>query len=154
MILYLDTTERDSFTLAWVTRQGIEYQKTVPSVRAHAEKLLKAINTLLNPSPSQGEVGLPASGGVRVGGVKKIKGIAVVKGPGSFTSLRIGIATANALGFALGVPVLGLSKPLTGTKAEIGKLLKSLSSGKKMTFVLPKYGRAPYITTPPSPSPY
>jgi len=40
-----------------------------------------------------------------------IKGVIVVKGPGSFTSLRIGVSVANALGYALGVPVAGVEKP-------------------------------------------
>lgn len=131
MILYLDTTERDSFTLAWVGKQGTEYQKSVLSVRAHAEKLLKAVDTLLRSVKKS---------------KKDIKAIAVVKGPGSFTSLRIGISTANALGFALRVPVAGLVKPLTGSKTEISKLIKGLSAGKRLTIVLPKYGSAPHIT--------
>lgn len=33
----------------------------------------------------------------------------VVKGPGAFTSLRVGIVAANAIAFALNVPIYGLS---------------------------------------------
>lgn len=36
-----------------------------------------------------------------------LKGIEVEKGPGSFTGLRVGVSVANALGFALGIPVNG-----------------------------------------------
>ncbi|MBI4153549.1 tRNA (adenosine(37)-N6)-threonylcarbamoyltransferase complex dimerization subunit type 1 TsaB [Candidatus Woesebacteria bacterium] len=38
---------------------------------------------------------------------EKIKGIEVNTGPGSFTGLRVGISVANALGWALGIPVNG-----------------------------------------------
>ncbi len=38
---------------------------------------------------------------------KDIKEIAVEAGPGSFTGLRVGVAVANALGFALGILVNG-----------------------------------------------
>lgn len=41
--------------------------------------------------------------------------IRVETGPGSFTGLRVGISIANALGFALNIPVNGM--PL-GTSAE------------------------------------
>ena len=34
-----------------------------------------------------------------------LKGIEVDTGPGSFTGLRVGVSVANALGFALGIPV-------------------------------------------------
>lgn len=34
-----------------------------------------------------------------------LKGIEVATGPGSFTGLRVGVSVANALGFALEIPV-------------------------------------------------
>jgi len=39
--------------------------------------------------------------------LEALKGIEVETGPGSFTGLRVGVAVANALGFALGIPVNG-----------------------------------------------
>lgn len=36
-----------------------------------------------------------------------LKGIEVETGPGSFTGLRVGVSVANALAFALGIPVNG-----------------------------------------------
>lgn len=38
---------------------------------------------------------------------KDISEIVVATGPGSFTGLRVGVSVANALGWALGVPVNG-----------------------------------------------
>lgn len=38
---------------------------------------------------------------------KDLKGIEVETGPGSFTGLKVGASVANALGFALDIPVNG-----------------------------------------------
>ncbi len=38
---------------------------------------------------------------------KDLEGIEVETGPGSFTGLRVGVSVANALGFALGIPING-----------------------------------------------
>lgn len=39
--------------------------------------------------------------------LRTIKGIEVETGPGSFTGIRVGVAVANSLGFALNIPVNG-----------------------------------------------
>lgn len=41
--------------------------------------------------------------------LKDIKGIVVALGPGSFTGIRVGVATAKGLSFALSVPLVGIS---------------------------------------------
>jgi tRNA threonylcarbamoyladenosine biosynthesis protein TsaB len=61
---------------------------------SHSEKLLPMVDWLL-----------------REAGMKRndIEGIAVSSGPGSFTSLRVGISTARGMAFSLGIPVVGVS---------------------------------------------
>ena len=39
--------------------------------------------------------------------LKTLKGIEGETGPGTFTGLRVGVSVANALGFALNIPVNG-----------------------------------------------
>ncbi|HRE03062.1 MAG TPA: tRNA (adenosine(37)-N6)-threonylcarbamoyltransferase complex dimerization subunit type 1 TsaB, partial [Ilumatobacteraceae bacterium] len=62
--------------------------------RRHAEVLAPAIDFVCEHA----QVSLDTIGGV-----------VVDRGPGLFTGMRVGIATASALGFALDVPVVGVS---------------------------------------------
>jgi tRNA threonylcarbamoyladenosine biosynthesis protein TsaB len=60
----------------------------------HARDLLSVIEALL------GRAAIGPDG---------LRGIGVAVGPGSFTGVRVGMATAKGLGFALDIPVEGLS---------------------------------------------
>lgn len=75
--------------------------------------------------------------------LRDIQGIAVFQGPGSFTGLRIGIATANALAYGLQVPIVG-----SKGEAWIGQAEHQLSAGQSDGVVVPKYGSPPHITQP------
>ena len=44
--------------------------------------------------------------------ITDLTGITVDTGPGSFTGLRVGVSVANALSYALQIPVNGLNTPV------------------------------------------
>jgi tRNA threonylcarbamoyl adenosine modification protein YeaZ len=55
----------------------------------------------------------------------RIRGVIVGTGPGSFTGLRVGIATAKGIAHALGVPIVGVST----AEALISAASRSLGGG-------------------------
>lgn len=82
--------------------------------RTHGAQLLPAIGRLT------GEANLRRS---------RIRGVIVGTGPGAFTGLRVGIATAKALAHELGVPIVGVS---TGAA-----LLDASATGDRGVLLLP-----------------
>lgn len=130
MYLYIDTTERESFTIALVSDSGIIKQYTEKSAQKNSERLLPAIEELLKEAEKEKSA---------------IKGIAAVEGPGSFTSLRIGVVTANALAYGLGVPIIAVEKGKGIDK--IGKMFNTVQSFESFNKpMLPKYGSEPKIS--------
>lgn len=75
--------------------------------------------------------------------IQDISAIGVMKGPGSFTGLRIGISVANTLADSLGVPIVGE----TG-EAWQQQALTRLKAGDSDQIVLPEYGSEARITQP------
>lgn len=75
--------------------------------------------------------------------LKKLEGIVVFKGPGSFTGLRIGLSVANALAFSLNVPIVASENP---NWLEAG--ISMLKGGQNDGVAIPEYGALPNITTP------
>jgi tRNA threonylcarbamoyladenosine biosynthesis protein TsaB len=69
---------------------------------------------------------------------KDIGAIEVNPGPGLYTSLRVGVTTANILAFGLNIPVNNIS--------DKSNIIKDEDSGP----VMPKYDHMPNITRPKS----
>lgn len=75
--------------------------------------------------------------------LEDIEGIVCFKGPGSFTGLRIGLSVANALAYALNIPIVA-----SRNKDWLKKGIKDLQAGKNEKIAIPFYGRPPNITQP------
>ena len=94
MILAIDTAT-PAVTAGIVRLEGIEVlaERVTVDARAHAEQLTPNVLAAL------------ADAGLTVG---DLGAIVVGCGPGPFTGLRVGMATAAAYGHALGIPVHGV----------------------------------------------
>ena len=79
----------------------------------------------------------------KVGDVKNISGIGIMRGPGSFTGLRIGMAVANTLADGLDMPIVGETGD-SWRESALGRL----SSGEDDQVILPFYGGDAHITKP------
>ncbi len=75
--------------------------------------------------------------------LSKLTGIVVYSGPGSFTSLRIGHATANALAAGLDIPVVGAAGD-----DWIARGLDHVAGTPTGVSALPYYGAEAHITRP------
>jgi tRNA threonylcarbamoyladenosine biosynthesis protein TsaB len=73
----------------------------------------------------------------------EIEGVAVYKGPGSFTGLRIGLSVANALAYSLHIAIIGV-----GGEEWINGSIEELVQGRDQKQVMPEYGALPHITKP------
>ena len=118
MKLYIDTTQNDYIQLSLKEKdKELAYLK-VESRMKQAEKLLPSIQKLLSDKNIN---------------LKDIKEIKVNNLGGSFTSLRIGVMTANALGYTLGIKVRGMDKK---------------GACNKFSIIKPNYNKNPNISKP------
>jgi tRNA threonylcarbamoyladenosine biosynthesis protein TsaB len=128
MILALKTESKDAY-IAVVDKAGaVIAEKTWLAHRQLSVDIHEVIESLLKQAGST---------------KKDIEGVVVFKGPGSFTGLRISVSVANAIGYALKVPVVGVMGE-DWLKSGIDGL-DSTPIGK---IVLPEYGGEPNITKP------
>ena len=101
-------------SVAVVTEEKLIGEYTTNFKKTHSQTLLPMMDTLLKM------IGIP---------VQEMDAIAVSGGPGSFTGLRIGSATAKGLGLALNIPIISvptvdaIAYNLFGTDAVVCPLM-------------------------------
>ena len=122
MIILLDTSTATCFLTVVddETRQDFEWQ----AGRTLARGLLKFLEE-------------------KTGDLHDISGIGVMRGPGSFTGLRIGLTVANTLAESLNRPSVGAMGE-DWRETALGKL----RVGENEKIVMPEYGAAAHITAP------
>lgn len=91
-ILGIETSTLVS-SVALATKDTLLAEITLQTKKTHSELLMPHVDKIL------------CMAGINK---KELKGIAVSIGPGSFTGLRIGLATAKALAYALQIPIIGV----------------------------------------------
>ncbi|MBU4481991.1 hypothetical protein L6278_01160 [Candidatus Parcubacteria bacterium] len=130
MYLFVNTSNHEHIFLALINKKGeILNKKKIKAEYQQSEKLLENINKIIPD-------------------VSKLKGIIAIIGPGGFTSLRIGIAAANTMAWALNIPIVGVNnKNNLDSLTLINKSVKLITSKKAFKKqILPKYGKEPNIT--------
>jgi tRNA threonylcarbamoyl adenosine modification protein YeaZ len=93
-LLAIDTATSRVVVAAGLRDGTLIAARTFPAEHRHGERLLATIEALVHET------------GLRLG---DLAGIVVGIGPGAFTGLRVGLATAKTLAHELGAPIVGLS---------------------------------------------
>ncbi len=91
MIIKIDTTKREE-VIVELLDDKIQKDKIIVSQKPPSQALLPAIAKIFKKNKLE---------------FKDLTGVNVATGPGSFTGTRVGCAVANAMGFALNIPVNG-----------------------------------------------
>ncbi|MDF2157006.1 tRNA (adenosine(37)-N6)-threonylcarbamoyltransferase complex dimerization subunit type 1 TsaB [Algoriphagus sp. CAU 1675] len=114
-------TSTDKCSVAVHENSQLKSIREIDEKGAHSEKLLALIEGVLN------DAGISSSG---------LNAVAVSKGPGSYTGLRIGVSTAKGLAFALGIPLIGVDTlqalALMGLKNVSGGELVAMLDARRM----------------------
>lgn len=118
MILSINTVKENSEKIEIILLDNKKQvsRKIVSAKAKQAEKLIPAIDALLKKEKIS---------------LKKIKKIQVENSGGSFTALRIGVATANALAYALNLSVEGQQKKKIASLVVMSLVLLGQSIAEK-----------------------
>lgn len=105
MNLFINTTKREEVIVElWENKKPKD--KIVVTQKMGSQALLPAIVKILKKNKIS---------------FKDLSAVNVATGPGSFTGTRVGVAVANAVGFALNIPVNGKLDKIAEPKYEKSK---------------------------------
>ncbi len=135
LLLAIDTSTTEA-VVALGTRDGrVVAADAWPVGHRHAEELLGRIDALL------------ADAGYARADASRLAALAVGTGPGAFTGLRVGLATAKGLARALGVPLVGVPSgaALLEAAALDGPAVLILPAGPSAVHVVARDGGATFV---------
>jgi len=125
-LLVLDTATRQAVVgLAATDGSQLIALESWGAGHRHGDELLSRLDALL------------AGAGIEPA---RLGGICVGTGPGSFTGLRIGLATAKVLAYSLALPIVGIA-----TSRALGRALADESRAGEVAVVLPAGARDRYL---------
>lgn len=130
-ILIIDTSDKE--TGIGLVGENLNSIQIWISEKNQSQELLPNIDKLLRENKIKPE---------------ELKWISINLGPGSFTGLRVGISVANAFGYALNIPVIGVDHLEGSAQKRVIQLSKLKTTNTKFGQVLPTYGKLPDITKP------
>ncbi|UMZ74853.1 tRNA (adenosine(37)-N6)-threonylcarbamoyltransferase complex dimerization subunit type 1 TsaB [Natranaerofaba carboxydovora] len=120
-VLGLDTSTKATSVSVICEYDGLIAEYTLRDKRTHSEKLMPLVDKVLTDSKTV---------------LEELSGISVVNGPGSFTGLRIGIATAFGLSTGYDIPLVGVSSldVLANQRPIIGLICPVLDARKNEVY--------------------
>ncbi len=128
-ILALETSTK-SFSLAVLRNEKVIAERTVILKKVLSDSIIPSIDRILKKSKLS---------------LKNIDGFAVGLGPGSFTSLRVGLSTVKGLAFATGKPIVGvasLDALALNVPAMYDSTICAITDGKRNLFYTCFYKRS------------
>ena len=131
MIVAFDTTDKTT-RVSWLLANGTRGGEATAARKA-TEVLVPILSSLRETNP------------------EPVTALGVVTGPGSFTGIRVGLATALGLKAVLDIPTLGFTKPeLVAGWAGPGRHLLVLPSGRGQLICCPledgRCSEKPFVT--------
>lgn len=122
MFLYLDTTEEETKIKLFDKKGKLVDKKIWQSKKNQSKELLAEIDKIFIKNKLS---------------KSNLLGIFVNKGPGSYTGLRVGLSTANAMAFSLNIPILGVKNGFN--PAKIKEVMANFKKESQISSILPIY---------------
>ncbi len=133
MILVIDTSSIEFIYLALGREGKVIAEERIVAKFSQEEKLIVALRDFLLKNKQK---------------VEDLEGIIAVKGPGSFSALRIGLSVVNSLAWSLNIKNVGLSKDeFVDYKDLLKKGEERLAQLQGWQNILPEYGKEPNISS-------
>jgi len=128
MLVYINTTEKNLLKFALINKKSEVFLFKKEVLNKQSENMTLLFNKFLKKNKVK---------------LDKLEKIIVNRGPGSFTSVRIGVVLANTLSYSLKIPVIGIDNFMVEKKEDY---LELLNLEPKEEFIKPFYYKEANIT--------